>query len=294
MKPAKNMIEFHADDYGMFPAQSARIRKCIEEGVLNGISIMPNSPHLKECMEALTPLRDSVRIAVHLNFVHGYPLSGSDAVPHLVRRDGAFHIPYQKALLASYYPGMRRVYKEEFKKEIRAQLKACDPFMKPEDYRIDTHLHYLMVPVIFDALMEVIREDNRVVSYIRVPAEDFKAYSRCGGLKHIPPVNIVKAVLLKTLAVRNRIRYGSYLKGRTHDRFYGVLYSGHMTMENVRPLLDDYRDHYAAEEAEFLFHPGAVYEEEDIRQLTAASDKAFLTDALRDKEAEALCLLKQG
>ena len=103
------MIEFHADDYGMFPEQSKRIRKCIEEGVLNGISIMPTSPHLKACMEALTPLRDRVRIAVHLNLVHGYPLAGRDAVPHLVRCDGAFHIPYQKALLASYYPGMRKV-----------------------------------------------------------------------------------------------------------------------------------------------------------------------------------------
>lgn len=289
------MIEFHADDYGMFPAQSKRILRCIEEGVLNGVSIMPNSPYLKECMEALSPLREKVRIAVHLNFVHGYPLSGRDAVPHLVRLDGAFHIPYQKALLASYYPGMRAVYKEEFKQEIRAQLNACDPFMKKEDYRIDTHLHYLMVPVVFDALMEVIKEDGREVSYIRLPAEDFGAYTRCGDLlKDVPPVNLVKAGLLKVLSVRNRIKYRDYLKGRSHRRFYGVLYSGHMTLENVTPLLADHKAYYRDEEAEFLFHPGAVYEKEDIKELTAASDKAFLTSPLRDEEARALCGLREG
>ena len=47
------MTEFHADDYGLFPKQSKRILRCITEGACNGISIMPNSPYLSECMEML-------------------------------------------------------------------------------------------------------------------------------------------------------------------------------------------------------------------------------------------------
>ena len=47
------MIEYHADDYGLFPAQSRHIADCYYNGALNGISIMPNSPYLKECMDEI-------------------------------------------------------------------------------------------------------------------------------------------------------------------------------------------------------------------------------------------------
>lgn len=289
------MIEFHADDYGMFPAQSKRIRKCIEEGVLNGISIMPNSPYLAECMEALQPVRDKVRIAVHLNFLHGKALSCPEEIPHLVRQDGTFHISYVKALLASFYPGMRSVYRQEFKKEIRRQLKAVEPYMKQGVFRIDSHVHYHVIPVVFDALMEALEEECRQVGYIRMPAEPIQAFFRCrSSLSGIPWLNVVKSGLLKALTFRNRIKYRKRLDGITVPFFYGVLYSGRMTYQNVTALLDDFKRHYPGERAEFLFHPGAVYEAQDWRELNAASDRVFLTSPLRDKEAEALIRLHEA
>ena len=51
------MIEYHADDYGMFKTQSKHIMDCYHEGALNGISIMPNSPYLDECMAEIADIR---------------------------------------------------------------------------------------------------------------------------------------------------------------------------------------------------------------------------------------------
>ncbi len=55
------MIEFHADDYGLYRAQSRLILDCIENGRVSGISLMPNSPHLGECMEMLAGGQSSLR-----------------------------------------------------------------------------------------------------------------------------------------------------------------------------------------------------------------------------------------
>ena len=68
-------IEFHADDYGLFPAQSCRILDCYHHGVLNGISIMPNSPCLEECMELVRPVRKDLQLTIHLNLVEGKALT---------------------------------------------------------------------------------------------------------------------------------------------------------------------------------------------------------------------------
>ena len=64
------MIEFHADDYGMFPAAARRIIHCINKGSLNGISLMPNGLYLDECMEILKEeCTKEVKLAIHFNIM---------------------------------------------------------------------------------------------------------------------------------------------------------------------------------------------------------------------------------
>ena len=62
-------IEYHADDYGLFPTQSHRILDCHRNGNLNGISVMPNSPYLGECMSDMYGFSDEVAVTVHLNLI---------------------------------------------------------------------------------------------------------------------------------------------------------------------------------------------------------------------------------
>ena len=85
------MIEFHADDYGMFPKAAERILECIENGSINGISIMPNGPCLEACMDLLQKkCTKPVKIAIHLNLMTQRPLSEPERIPDLVRADGSF------------------------------------------------------------------------------------------------------------------------------------------------------------------------------------------------------------
>ncbi len=286
------MIEFHADDYGMFRRQSARIKKCATQGALNGISIVPNAANLAKRMEELGETGKKLRIAVHLNFVDFYCMAEKKEVPHLVRADGTFRFSYGKGLLVSVHPHLRKIYKEEFKREIRAQLQAVQAYMKPEDYRIDSHRYYHMIPVIFDALMEVLKEEDISVTGIRMPRERIDAYLRCAKKLPLPqPINVIKALLLDVLELRNRKKYQKRLRGKMIPYFYGVLYSGHMTYDTVSVLLEDLQQHHPGQEAELVFHPGAVKEAADLYAAPVVNAPEFYKSSLRDKEAEALMRL---
>lgn len=282
-------IEFHADDYGLFPAQSIRILDCHTKGVLNGVSVMPNSGNLNVCMELLSPYRKEIEITVHLNLIEGQCLCHASELPLLVDRDGTFRISFASLLLHSYFPG-KSEYKGQLKKEIRAQIFAVKQFL-PENasIRLDGHAHYHMLPVVFDALMEVIREDHLKVSYIRIPREYPSLYFRhCKKLHGISAINLVKVMILNLFAVRNRIRYGAYLNQLTRKIFLGVFLSGHMDCRNVATILPDAfrlakKKHCGLE---ILAHPGGVYERSDIEKLTNSDDITFLTSELRRREAD--------
>ena len=289
------MIEFHADDYGLFPVQSRHIIDCYYNGALNGISIMPNSPYLKECMDAISDIRKNMAVTVHLNFVEGQPLTGSKA-KKLIDKDGNFNIGFVKLLLVSYIPVVRVIYSKQIRREIRAQLKACAPYMNNGIFRIDGHVHYHMLPIVFDALMAEIRLMDIPVSYIRFPKEELsiyrKAYEFIGGIK---PINIVKALVINTLVKRNVKKHERALESLKLEKslFMGIMLSGHMFYNSVNaclPYAEEIAKDKGIEHMELLFHPGDVSEEDEMFRLTAGSDIDFLSENShnREKEAEAL------
>ena len=69
-----------------------------------------------------------------------------------------------------------------------------------------------------------------------------------------------------------------------------------MNPTNVSAIRADLEAEAAARDAELelLFHPGAVYEPEDIAQITLDGDREFLTDRRRDQEAESLIMLAEA
>lgn len=291
------MIEFHADDYGLFPAQSRRILSCRQNGVLNGTSLMPNSPCLAECLELLRPWASGMHLTIHLNLMEGKSLSPSGALPLLTDTEGVFAVSFLTLLLAPLSP-KREEYRRQLKEELRAQIRAVRPFLTEmgAPLRLDGHAHWHMLPIVFDALMDVIREDELPVRYIRMPAEPLSLYARhLGHIFPFHPINLVKTALLRLLCRRNRRRYRRELSGMEQALFLGVLFSGGFTLEKFRLLLPD-AVRLAEKRGwhlELLAHPGAVYEPEDIRALTNRDDVAFLTSPARRKEAEAFLKLKE-
>ncbi|MCR5404255.1 MAG: ChbG/HpnK family deacetylase [Butyrivibrio sp.] len=288
------MIEYHADDYGLFKTQSRHIMECYHSGALNGISIMPNSPYLRECMEEIQGIREKLFVTVHLNFVEGKPLTGKKCT-RLTDKNGNFGVGFGKYLLIGFVPVLRKLYYRELYREIEAQLHACEKYMNEGKFRIDGHVHFHMLPLVFDALMEVIKNDHLEVSYIRFPKEELEIYRKAKGVRDIKPINIIKVLVLNALCRRNIRKYNETLRdlGLEEKLFMGVMLSGHMFYDNLKaliPIAADIMPDRGLSDMEILFHPGDVTESEDAAKLTSRDDIDFLcTNASnRAKEAEAL------
>ena len=277
-------IEYHADDYGLFPTQSHRILDCHRNGNLNGISVMPNSPHLSECMSDMCQFSEEVAVTVHLNLIEGQSLT---QVPLLTDAQGRLNSSFGGLLLRSFLPS-RDSYRQQLKQELRAQIQAIQKYFPEEKpLRLDGHAHYHMIPVVFDAMMDVIREDNLKISYIRIPREYWKIYlPHLGKLQDFSPINLIKVLILNILSRWAEIKYGDVLQNLERKLFLGVFLSGRMYYENVIHLLPGAvaLPEKLGMNLEILGHPGGVFEQEDIAEITSAEDRAFLTNPLRNRE----------
>ena len=293
------MIEFHADDYAMFPGESRRILDCYHEGVLNGVSVLTNSPYLEECMDTLVKEAPDMRLTVHINFYEGKAMTPAEEIPLLVKENGVFDISFGRLCIVSYMlPHKRNKYRAQLAEEIRAQILALKPWNKGS-FRLDGHGHYHMIPVVFDAMCDVIKEEHLKVSYVRIPREELSMYRLVRKeLVDFRPLNILKVLILNFFIRRNRRRYPSFFRRLKKHLFVGVYYP--MRYENALPLLREGKKIIAERsqrddeewDYEMLCHPGDVCEEEDLKKITIDKDKEFLVSEDRKRDYEALHKLK--
>lgn len=290
------MIEYHADDYGLFPAQSERILETIRNGVCNGVSIIPNSPCLEECMEMLRKADPDgkVRIAVHLNLVEGRASLEPDQVDLLTDRSGVFTNSFGRLLIASLLPGRNRL-KKQIEDEFTAQIHRSRPYLRDGLLYLDSHTHIHMIPMIFDAMLSAAEREKLPVSRIRIPREEWSSYRIKGSQpKGKTFLNGIKALVLNTCArwVLSHNKSGCWIQNI--PVFAGVLCSGRMdwdVMELVVPKLAKIADQRETD-LELLFHPGSVLEEADFNALTFPGDRSFLSSENRKIEADTLKKLK--
>lgn len=291
------MVDIHADDYGLFVRESERILECCEHGALTGVSVMTNGPHLQECMEMLEKRCPQLTLTVHINFYDGRALTPACEVPLLTGEDGVFRISFGRLVLASYFPFRRMQYLEQLKKELRAQIRALEPWDERlhQPLRLDGHGHYHMIPIVFDALVQVLEEDHLKVAYIREPYEELSMYRPIRGqLTKIRPVNLVKVAVMNHFVKRNRRKYPEVFASLQQHVFSGILFSGNNCYQNASAILP-VLTRLAGERgcsAELLFHPGGVEEEEDLAQVTIGKDYEFFTSEGRRLEYEAVRRLK--
>lgn len=280
-------IEFHADDYALFPTQSHRILDCHRNGNLNGVSIIANGPHLGECVSDLYPFLGKVAVTVHLNLMEGRSLCDSSQVPLLINEQGHLDCSFGSLLIRSFLPGREKL-RQQLKQELKNQILAVRKVLPKEvPLRLDGHAHYHMIPVVFDAMMDVIREEDLPVSYIRIPREYLRLYlPHFFRLRDLSPINLVKVAVLNLLSGMARLKYRKELDPMEKKLFLGVALSGRMYYENLKVFFPQAMK--LAEkrglDLEILGHPGGVFEEEDIAQITSEDDKVFLTSPLRDRE----------
>lgn len=285
-----NNIEWHADDFALSVTQSEKILKSKFTGCLNGISIMVNSPNLNESLKLI----DNVDLykAIHLNLTEGRCITdNNEKVSILTDKNGVFNKSFINLLINSYLPA-RKKYKHAIKLELLNQIREYKKYIKDDSIRIDSHVHYHMIPVVFDSLIEIIKNENLNVEYIRVPSENIFIYIKnITRLKNIKLINIIKVILLNILSVRNRIKYKYTFKKNIPDKiFAGVMLSGHMFLDDVKIIYKELLKISKKKNKgiELLFHPGGIYHSAEIKNITNKDDYNFLTSDNRNLEFDAL------
>ena len=168
----KLIVDIHADDYGYSISTSLDILECLKAGKLDSISLMSNMKAFDESMDILEKEIPNLpflpKMSVHLN------------IPEGISKENEFPMSWGKLFLVSYSFSRKKI-KDALKKELKDQIdkawirtEKCIEIAKENNIpfnqhgiRLDSHIHTHLIPVVWDALMEVIEEDNYDVEYIR-------------------------------------------------------------------------------------------------------------------------------
>lgn len=297
----ENKIWFHADDFGVTKDQSARILDCYKNGVLNSISVLPNSGAVGESLALLDdvdPDGSQIRRVLHINFVEGCPLAGADKVPDLVDSTGYFDksfITFFKWNILKRGVARKRL-EVQIKLEIAAQLRAVTA---ENDYRItavDSHQHYHMIPLVFDSLMEVLsaKEFAHIrIRQVRIPVDPAAPVMHNAGMRRkVPKINWVKWCILKLYARRNKKILRK--RGIEVPVFFGIFYTCEMTKGVVTALLGSYKAYAArkGKELELMFHPGNLMSEDGLLDKRSRELADFYLSDNRRREAKCLKFIK--
>lgn len=293
-----NMIYFHADDYGVSCNQSGRILSCHAEGVLNSISVIPNTYELAECLELLDTEDEEreIRRVLHLNFVEGKPAAKAEQVDMLVDETGFFSVSFIQLLKWSYQKrGEERVrLKKQLKTEIEAQLYNVTGLNDYKITAIDSHQHYHMIPIVLEALLEVLEETRFTVDEIRIPVDPLKPLLQTPSLwLKVPLINWIKWGILWLHAAKSRKLLEQ--KGIRVPVFFGIFFTCEMKRDIVEALMPKYIE-YAGKKGKYLelmFHPGNLTAREELLDGRSRELEGFYMSENRLKEAECLKWLKR-
>ena len=306
-------IDIHADDYALTPNTSRDMLACMEKGLLDSISIVPNMSCFEECMELLyqkiPELPFLPKMSVHLDFVEGRCLAGKEKAPVLVgREETVMGLSWGKLFLLSYMPWKKRTVKTQLKLEIREQLKEVNAVIdravetakeagvpnRQRGMRIDSHQHAHMIPIVWDALTEVIEEEGYAVEYIRNSREIlWKFVIRIDLWKTYRAVNFVKNRLLALYS--HKVERYTRINDREQMYLWGLIMSGHMDYDRIKTLYPAIaaKARKDGRTLEILFHPGLTLPEEVTEEIGRSAAADFYLRPDRHVEMEALGRIRE-
>lgn len=300
--------DIHADDYALTVNTSKDMLSCMAEGKLDSISIVPNMSCLRECMDLLYRTIPGLpflpKMSVHLDFVEGHSLAGTKRAPMLTRGSSdLIGLSWGKLFLISYMPWKRRAAKEQLKQEIKLQIDTVHAAVEhaikiakehgisceQKGVRIDSHQHAHMIPVVWEALTEVVEEEHYAVEYIRNSKEMLGAFLAEVSLwRTYRPINFVKNMLLSLYSHK----VDRYAKAHNLEQMYlwGLIMSGHMDYDRIVRLFPRIAAKAGGRSRvlEIVFHPGLALPEEVSEELGREAAQNFYLRQDRHVEMDAL------
>ena len=273
----------HADDCGLSAGITDAIMDCHDHGALQRTSVIVNGAAWERAVSAVGS-RPGLGVALHVNLFEGRPLSPPSEVPLLVDGNGRFCRSFV-ALWARSGGANAAPLRAQLRLEMRRQLaKFVEAFGDRRPLAIDGHVHYHVLPVVFQALMELRGEFP--IAAVRLPREPLY-WPRIRGAPRPAMANLVKNVVLRALCNRAEGALDAGC-GTTADAFVGVLGSGAMTLAHVRAALEYLRASGTRGSVEILFHPGRARADESALWSDRPELRAYYLSPDRDREAELL------
>lgn len=291
-------IDVHADDYGLTLNTSKEMLEGINAGKLDSISVVPNMSAYDSSYELWKEQLDETRkpaISVHLNFMEGHCCGDVSKLNYLVDENGLFSISWGSLVKYNYHCFKRKRVKEQLKLEIAAQLsKVIKTYelLKERGLRVDSHQHTHMIPIVMEALVEVIEENNYPTEYIRISKEPWWVYLKYPQFfASYRPINMVKVMILNWYSLKDEKIIVKYKLPKMF--LSGVFLSGKMDYTRVIKLLPELKCVSDKKGAvlEVLFHPGTTLPVEVGEEFNHPAANEFYLSSNRRIEYDAMMKL---
>jgi predicted glycoside hydrolase/deacetylase ChbG (UPF0249 family) len=247
--------------------------------------VVVNGAGWEHAVDALRS-RPNLAVALHLNLFEGAAISPAGEVDLLVDGSGRFRRSFVGLCAEGLTRGRARRLRSQIELEMRRQIERfLDRFGDRGGLTVDAHVHYHVVPVVFDALLAVAADYS--IDAIRLPREPLY-WPRTPGAPRPVLSNAVKNVVLGILS-RRALPALAKRSIETTAAFVGVLGSGQMTLAHVAAALGQLGRDGITGTVEILFHPGRARPGEAALWNDRPELRALYLSPDRDREAALLC-----
>src|SRR5262245_21581599 len=143
-------LRVHADDLGVSRGVTDGILRCVDEGPVEGVSVIANGGAFDYAIAALRA-RPRLAVSVHLNLIEGRPLTPVGELDLLVDAQGLlrhrFTSLWRAHALAT--PATRKRLEGQVRAEFRAQAARVRAALGPDvPLRLDSHMHVHHIPFV--------------------------------------------------------------------------------------------------------------------------------------------------
>jgi chitin disaccharide deacetylase len=138
----------NADDFGMSYEVNEGIKRGINEGVINSVSLMVNMPYFNDAVRYLRS-KPEIAVGLHFNITEGKPIDKPKTRSSLIREDNNF--------FSWVYLTLKLLTRNYSIDEIRNSLKTQYDMLEKtglEISHIDSHHHIHLYPSVYKLVLE--------------------------------------------------------------------------------------------------------------------------------------------
>lgn len=231
-------VIFSADDFGLTESVNEAVERAHREGILTHASLMVGAPAAADAVRRARSM-PGLKVGLHLVVIEGPAVLPPSAIPDLVDAEGQFPSDQLRMGIDYFFrPRVRR----QLAAEIRAQFQAfADTGLMLDHANAHKHMH--LHPTVGAMMLRIGCELG--LRSIRIPAEPPRTMLRLG----VPQSLGASLLYAWTELLRSQARKAGV---ETNNHCFGLAWSGHMTADRVRALIDQLPKKGLSE---IYFHP---------------------------------------